>query len=116
VAQALPPRLDSLKWILVGGFGALFVLGAAFLWWKSRQPQVAGEVAAAGGAGATFSAPAAPRAQATGGEQALRQSVDEIKETLFRLELRRQAGTLSEEAYQEQRKQMEKALRELVKG
>ncbi|MDE3135645.1 MAG: hypothetical protein KGL59_03675 [Acidobacteriota bacterium] len=117
VAQALPPRLDSLKWILVGGFGALFILGAAFLWWKSRQPQVAGVAAVAGGAGVAMATPAPPRMESTvGGEQTLRQSVDEIKETLFRLELRRQAGTLSEEAYQAQRKQMEKALRELVKG
>jgi hypothetical protein len=116
VAEALPPRLDSLKWILTGGFGALFILGAVFLWWKSRQPQAAGVAAVAGAAGANITAPDPPRTAATGGEQALRQSVDEIKETLFRLELRRQAGTLSEEAYQAQRKQMEKALRELVKG
>jgi hypothetical protein len=119
VAEALPPRLDSLKWILIAGFGSLFLLGAVFLWWRSRQPEAAGVAAVEGSAGATMAAPSAPRAEATvsgGGEQALRQSVDEIKETLFRLELRRQAGTLSEEAYQAQRKQMEKALRELVQG
>jgi hypothetical protein len=118
VAQALPPRLDSLKWILVGGFGSLFILGAFFLWWRSRQPDAAGVAAMAGAAGTNVMAPAPPRVEASGsgGEQALRQSVDEIKETLFRLELRRQAGTLSEDAYQVQRKQMEKALRELVKG
>ncbi len=120
VAEALPPRLDSLKWILVAGFGALFILGAFFLWWRSRQPGAAGVAAMAGAAGGTVTAAAGPARATAGnggsGEQALRQSVDEIKETLFRLELRRQAGTLSDEEYQAQRQQMEKALRELVKG
>jgi hypothetical protein len=120
VAEALPPRLDSLKWILVAGFGSLFILGAAFLWWRSRQPAPAGAVAVAGAPAVSVAAPAPPPSVAPsatgGGEQVLRQSVDEIKETLFRLELRRQAGTLSEEAYQAQRKVMEKALRELVQG
>jgi hypothetical protein len=117
VAEALPPRLDSLKWILVAGFGSLFALGAFFLWWRSRQPGAAGAAAVAGAAPVNVTPPAyAPGSAAAGGEQALRQSVDEIKETLFRLELRRQAGTLPEDEYQAQRKQMEKALRELVKG
>ena len=34
-----PARLDSLKWILVGGFAALFALGIVYLW--RRPPQVA---------------------------------------------------------------------------
>ncbi len=115
VAQALPPRLNSLKWILIAGFGSLFLLGAAFLWWKSRQPGMA--LASAAIAGVPASAPPAPVAPTQpGGEQQLRQSVDDIKETLFRLELRRQAGTIPEEEYQAQRQRMEKALRELVKG
>lgn len=121
VAEALPPRLDSLKWILVGGFGALFALGAFFLWWRSRQPAAAGAAAMAGAPGVNVAGPRAPSraaaaAPSADGEQALRQSVDEIKETLFRMELRRQAGTLSEEEYQAQRQKLEKALRELVKG
>jgi hypothetical protein len=116
VAEALPPRLDGLKWYLVGGFAALFALGAFFLWWRSRQPAAV----MAGAPGMSVGVPPAPPRMATaapaGGEQALRQSVDEIKETLFRMELRRQAGTLSEAEYQAQRQQLEKALRELVKG
>jgi hypothetical protein len=118
VAQALPPRLNSLKWILIAGFGSLFLLGAAFLWWKSRQPGMVPAGAAVAGVPASApTPPPVPVAPAQpAGEQQLRQSVDEIKETLFRLELRRQAGTISEEEYQAQRQRMEKALRELVKG
>jgi hypothetical protein len=117
VAEALPPRLDSLRWILIGGFGALFVLGAVFLWWKSRS-QVPVPATAGGPAVAAAAPPAPQRAAepAASGETSLRQSVDEIKETLFRLELRRQAGTLAEDEYQAQRQRMEKALRDLVKG
>jgi hypothetical protein len=122
VAQALPPRLDSVRWVLIAGFGAMFLLGAFFLWWRSRRelsPAIAG--APSGAAlptpGPTPLAPAPAAAQpAESGERALRQSVDEIKETLFRLELRRQAGTISEEEYSAQRQRMEKALRDLVKG
>ncbi|HVB99955.1 MAG TPA: carboxypeptidase-like regulatory domain-containing protein [Candidatus Dormibacteraeota bacterium] len=120
VAQALPPRLDSVRWIVIGGFAAMFILGAFFLWWRSRS--LAAVAVAGAGASATVSAPAktkagpAPSAPTEDHEGALRQSVDEIKETLFRLELRRQAGTLSEEDYQAQRQRMEKTLRDLVKG
>lgn len=106
VAQALPPRLDSVRWIVIAGFGALFLLGSFFLWWRSRQATAAPAVAGS----------PLPAGRAETGEAALRHGVDEIKETLFRLELRRQAGTLSEEEYQAQRQRMEKALRELVKG
>ena len=110
VAQALPPRLDSVRWILISGFAAMFLLGALFLWWRTRHELVS----AVAGAAPQTAVPVA--AAASGGEQALRQNVDEIKETLFRLELRHQAGTLSEQDYLAQRQRMERALRELVKG
>ena len=38
------------------------------------------------------------------------------KDTLFRLELRHQAGTISEQEYLEQRARAEKTIRDLVKG
>lgn len=114
VAEALPPRLNSLRGILIGGFAALFVLGAFFLWWKSRTPYA---VATTAGGPAMATMPPQQTAQQTGGgESSLRNSVDEIKETLFRLELRRQAGTLAESEYLVQRQRLEKALRDLVKG
>ena len=42
------------------------------------------------------------------------QNLDGLKDKLFRLELRRQAGTVSEEEYLRERTQAEKILRELV--
>ena len=126
-------RLDSVKWILVGGFAILFALGGAFLW---RRPQVAmPEPAAAGvyvapGLPAAASMPpvAATANAATAGvrdasseimaavAQQARLSLDELKDQMFRLELRRQAGTISESDYAQQRDRFEATLRELVRG
>ena len=100
--QALPARFDSLKWVLVGGFGALFALGAGFLW---RRP--AGVPVRPG--------PSQERAAAEVNRD-VNHSLDQLKDTLFRLELRRQAGTISEEEYARERGRAEQLLRELVKG
>lgn len=127
-ATAMPARLDSLKWVLVAGFGALFALGLIYLW---RRPALA----VAGGAdnsSAAISAPApavrAPiaaspvppssAAQATVAEinREVLGSLDELKDVLFRLELRRQAGTITDEEYTRERDRIEKTLRDLVKG
>ena len=43
-------------------------------------------------------------------------SMDTLKDQIFRLELRRQAGTISEEDYAHEKAQFEKHLRDLVKG
>jgi hypothetical protein len=43
-------------------------------------------------------------------------SLDALKDTLFRLELRRQAGTISEAEYNQERARAEKVLRDLVRG
>lgn len=132
-ATTLPARLDSLKWILVAGFAAIFVLGFFFL---LRRPQeaVASAPGAAGAAVAmtTPSASSAPSAHAkreavhrpgTSGPppsapqtEAPRGSMDEIKDTLFRIELRRQAGTISEDEYARERQRIEQFLRNLVRG
>jgi hypothetical protein len=119
-----PSRLDSLKWILVGGFAALFALGIVYLW---RRPQLA---IAGNGAGPYVNAapPAAEVARtsppAVAASDAAVASVvrevsgglDELKEKLFRLELRHQAGTISDEEYARQRAQVEQTLRDLVRG
>jgi hypothetical protein len=117
----LPGRLDSLKWILVGGFAALFALGIVFLW---KRPQVA----TAGGELAAPAAPAIPSRSSREGaplkatpqgspvDGLVRGSLDELKEKLFRLELRHQAGTISEQDYSSQRTQFEQTLRDLVRG
>ena len=119
-AQVLPSRLDSLKWVLIGGFAALFFLGAMFLW---RRPAVAPVAVSAGPVGSNSERPArsaktAARAAQAGAEvdREVSRSLDELKDTLFRLELRRQAGTISEEEYARERSRAEKVLRDLLKG
>jgi hypothetical protein len=128
----LSPRLDSLKWILVAGFAAIFVLGALYVW---RQPQTVAAGAAdeavdvpapkatpaskqrANPAPAPLAAPAAASGvTAAGLDRAVRGSLDELKDTLFRLELRREAGTISEEDYARERERVQKTLRDLVRG
>ena len=144
--QTMPDRLDSLRWILVAGFAALFALGIVFVW---RRP-IAVMVPASPGAPSAALPPSGPRsgrkqAAATAPlaaerpvsappEQALpapsgqsaqvvqnvardvELSLDSLKDRLFRLELRRQAGTISEEEYARERNRTEEVLRELVRG
>ena len=43
-------------------------------------------------------------------------SLDALKNQLFRLELRRQAGTISDEEYSRERAKAEQVLRDLVRG
>jgi hypothetical protein len=115
-ATALPARLDSLKWILVGGFVALFALGFVYL---MRRPQVAVAGAPAEPAVAVSAPPPAPKAAAASVadvNRAVSGSLDELKDTLFRLELRRQAGTVSEQDYASERQRLEQVLRDLVRG
>jgi len=108
-ATALPARLDSLKWIIVAGFAALFLLGFAYLW---RQPQAA----SAGGPAEPIASVASGGAGLPGIDVQVRGSLDELKDTLFRLELRHQAATISDEEYARERERIEKMLRNLVRG
>jgi hypothetical protein len=134
-ATTIPARLDSLKWILVGGFAAIFALGFVFL---LRRPQMAA-VSAAGMAATAFDETGVPRnaspiaakaAGPSGGaadksaagstaadmEREVRFSLDELKDSLFRLELRRQAGTIGEDEYARERQRIDATLRNLVRG
>jgi hypothetical protein len=43
-------------------------------------------------------------------------SLDALKERLFRLELRHQAGTITEEDYAQERAKAEKVLRDMLRG
>ena len=45
-----------------------------------------------------------------------RASLDGLKELIFKLELRKQAGTISDEEYAAERARAEKILRDLVRG
>jgi hypothetical protein len=129
--EALPNRLNSLKWIVIAGFAMLFALGLVFLW---RKPEpvpaagVAGGVPAAASSGprmrkqptrAAIAGKSAPKPAAdalAGIGSEVDRSLDALKDRLFRLELRRQAGTISEEEYARERSQTEQILRELVRG
>ena len=128
--QAVPGRLDGLKWYLIAGFAVLFAMGAILL---GRKPVMA----VAGAAAVTDEVPSvkqkntkpsahpaatAPVAPTNGAaslaevDAAIGTSLDALKERLFRLELRHQAGTISEAEYAQERGRAEKVLRDLVRG
>lgn len=119
--QQIPGRLDVLKWPLIAGFVGIFALGAMLL---ARKPVVA--VAGVPGLPATVSAlPNSPISTPAGSggsavmaqvDAAVGTSLDALKDQLFRLELRRQAGTISEQEYAQERAKAEKILRDLVRG
>ena len=123
--QAVPGRLDVLKWPLVGGFLCLFALLAILL---ARRPVVAVAGAPSEGVAdvpadaprkttaAAVVTPAVRSASLAQVDAAVGTSLDALKDTLFRLELRRQAGTISEEEYNQERARAEKVLRDLVRG
>jgi hypothetical protein len=150
-ATTIPARLDSLKWILTGGFASIFILGFAYLWLRpqpagtaegawvteadvptprpakksaARAPQQAATYATTvpSSASGASSTPAAPQAASSAAEtiadvdNQVQGSLDDLKNNIFRLELRRQAGTISEEDYTRERARVEKALRDLVRG
>ncbi len=123
--QVVPGRLDVLKWPIVGGFLCMFALLAILL---ARRPVVA----VAGGPSDGVPSPPAnpsrkapsvsvapavtPSANLAEVDAAVGTSLDALKDTLFRLELRRQAGTISEAEYTQERARAEKVLRDLVRG
>jgi hypothetical protein len=121
----IPGRLDVLKWPLVVGFLGLFALAAIFLARKpvavvagvggtetSESPRTAASATAKkSGSGAGATSPTLEQVDAAVGT-----SLDSLKDQIFRLELRRQAGTISEEEYAQERARAEKVLRDLVRG
>ena len=130
--QAVPGRLDVLKWPILIGFAALFALGAVVL---SRKQIVVAPIAseydddqgavpsrttkkkpAATPPPAAVAAKNAPASTVASVSADVTSSLDALKDSIFRLELRRQAGTISEEDYTRERAQMEKTLRDLVRG
>ena len=124
--QLVPGRLDVLKWPLVAGFIGVFALGAFLL---ARKPVAltAGNMPAEEEAPAPKTkkviSSAAPAQAPTNGaasiadvDAAIGTSLDALKERLFRLELRHQAGTISPEEYAQERARAEKVLRDLVRG
>ena len=110
-----PPRIDDLKWPLLVGLMTLFALSFLLLWRK----QV---VVAPAPVEAPASASSAPSRKVTAEaaieavKETVNASLDSLKEDVFRLELRKQAGTISEEEYQREKTRVEKLLRDLVHG
>jgi hypothetical protein len=126
-----PGQLAVLKWPLIAGFVCVFALGAFLLARKpvfavARPTPVEDEFSHANklkkskpAAPISPSAPAAP----TSGTASLAEvdagigtSLNALKEPLFRLELRHQAGTISDEEYTQERARAERVLRDLVRG
>jgi hypothetical protein len=111
-----PPRIDDLKWPLVGGLVALFALGALLLSRKQVVVAQAPDVESAP-APASKKASKAKKAEAAvdNVKETVNASLDSLKEDVFRLELRKQAGTISEEEYAREKSRVEKLLRDLVR-
>lgn len=112
-----PPRIDDLKWPLVLGLAVLFAGGAILL---SRKQIVMVPVEGSEDAAPARSKKEERAARQQAGVEAVKESVnanlDSLKEEVFRLELRKQAGTISEEDYAREKTRVEKLLRDLVRG
>lgn len=135
--QAVPGRLDTMKWPLLGGFALVFAVLAYLLSRKTVVAVGGGEIAAEAapaakpvkkpkmqpGASVPSPSPTAIAKTPSNGpssrsevDAAIGTSLDALKESLFRLELRHQAGTITEEEYTRERAKAEKVLRDLVRG
>jgi len=109
--QSIPGRLDVLKWPLIGGFVGIFALGAMLL---ARKPVMA--VAGDAPEPSRKAKSASKSKTLSQVDAAVDTNLEALKDQMFRLELRRQAGTISEEEYAQERARAEKTLRELVRG
>ena len=125
--ETAPARLDDEKWILLGGLAAIFAVGIGLLL-RRPAPAVPSAPASpssepkgrkaqrAAQAQAKTSSAAMPAPLAEKVDQEVNMSLDSLKDTLLRIELRRQAGTISEEEYARERDRAEQMLRDLVQG
>ena len=136
----VPGRFDEAKWYLIGALALMFGVLAYLL---SRKTIVTVPVNGAGEHAASFAGGAAKSARAASPERSVAAqnlgreaagvqqaaaakiadvdaevgtSLDSLKDRIFRLELRLQAGTISAEEYARERANAEKVLRELVRG
>ena len=106
----------------------LFLFAAVLLWRKPISVTVAGPevfteqpAAKSQSDRAGVAKPADPSASSNGNSLAgldrdTSNSLDALKDQLFRLELRRQAGTISDDEYSRERAKAEQVLRDLVRG
>jgi len=123
--ETVPARLDDQKWILLGGLAAIFAVGVGLLL-RKPIPVVASEPAPAPSPKnrkaqrAAQAKPANPGSNGAPVADAVKQEVnsnlESLKDTLLRIELKRQAGTISEQEYAQERGRAEQLLRDLVQG
>jgi hypothetical protein len=124
--ETAPARLDNEKWILLGGLAAIFAVAVGLLL-RQPVPVVASAPASAPPPGprerkaqrvaqVKANAPAPPAALTEKIKQEVDSNLDSLKDTLLRIELRRQAGTISDEEYARERGRAEQLLRDLVQG
>lgn len=132
---AAPSRLDDFKWFLFAGLAAIFAMGALLLSRKqvivaagdeevaapAGKAMKAGAASAAGklkktAAGSGNSKSAAAGNIATAVDNHVTLTMESLKDQIFRLELRRQAGTISEDDYVKEKARFDQLLRDLVQG
>src|SRR5882672_8305678 len=105
--QVVPGRLDGLKWYVLGVLVAAFAFGGVLL---SRKTVVVNGATSMSAAEVvtqqSFSKEKAPQSLATLDTEAAT-SLDALKDLIFKLELRRQAGTISETEYAAERAKAE---------
>jgi hypothetical protein len=122
--ETAPARIGDEKWILLGGLAAIFAVGVGLLL-RKPVPEVASAPAPpavpkgrkaqrAAQAKAAAPAPAPPPVERV--TQEVNSNLDSLKDTLLRLELRRQAGTITDAEYAVERGRAEQLLRDLVQG
>jgi hypothetical protein len=141
--QAVPGRLNEFKWplltLLLGGFAGLAILlsrkkvvvvqgpddeldapASAAAQKKSAKAKPAASSATARTAvpdeSATSASAAVLAASVASVNAQVNASLETLKEDVFRLELRKQAGTISDEDYAREKTRVEKLLRDLVRG
>ena len=125
--ETAPARMGDEKWILLGGLAAIFAVGVGLLWRKPVpvEAPLPAHNAAPKGRKAQRAAQQQPSKPATAPppppavEQVTHEvnaNLDSLKDTLLRIELRRQAGTISDAEYAVERGRAEQLLRDLVQG
>ena len=142
--QVISPRISSFQWIILGGMGLFFLAGFFFLMKqpqpataaaalpapvappqkKSRRDSAPASVAPAHAVPASADPDINPRSPSHNAAASVMQeaergaqlNLEQLKDTLFRLELRRQAGTITDDDYARERSRIESLLRDLVRG
>lgn len=124
--ETAPARLGDEKWILLGGLAAIFAVGVGLLLRRPvpeiesapapPQPPKGRKAQRAAQAKAVQSAAAPPPPPVEQVTREVNSNLDSLKDTLLRLELRRQAGTITDTEYALERGRAEQLLRDLVQG